>query len=133
MRVVVFGGRDFRNYGLLFRAMDMLHERYNFTLVIDGKATGVDTLANKWAIHRGIDFVREPADRDNLDVPGAVIKTNAYGKKYNALAGFTRNELMITKYNPEMGIAFPGGEGTSNMTKLCYKYGLDVKTVVPKR
>ena len=115
MKVVIFGGRNFHKIGFVWRALDILHAKYNFTLVIDGKARGVDTLAHKWALHNGIATVREPADWD----------------KYDKAAGPIRNELMITKYKPDMGIAFPGGDGTSNMTQLCHAYGVEVKTVVP--
>ena len=117
MKVVVFGGRTFTKYGLLFRALDQLHAEYGFTLVIDGKAKGVDTMGNMWAKARGIPFEREPADWE----------------KYGAAAGPIRNELMITKYKPDMGVAFPGGPGTRNMTMLCHQYGITVKTVVPRK
>ena len=101
MKVVVYGGRDFTNKIVAFKAFDLLHKQYNFTLVIDGKARGADTLGNQWAIHNNIPFEREPAQWD----------------KYGKAAGPIRNELMITKYQPDVAIAFPGGVGTSHMTK----------------
>lgn len=116
MRVVIYGGRDFYKKNVVNHALDQLHEEYGFTLVIDGKAKGADTLGHSWAKSRGILTVREPAD------------WNKYGK----VAGFIRNELMITKYKPEIGVGFPGGAGTKNMTGLLHKYGILVKTIVVK-
>jgi len=116
MRTVIFGSRDFTNTALLNKALDQLHEVYKFSLVIDGVARGVDTLAHNWAVRNCIPTAREPA------------QWNKYGKA----AGPIRNELMITKYHPELAIAFPGGNGTRHMTGLCHEYGLLVKTVRPR-
>lgn len=113
MIVVVTGGRDYFNIPIIWKALDQIHAEYNFTTLVGGKAKGVDTIAHKWALHNGVISLREPAD------------WATYGKR----AGPVRNELMITKYKPEMLIAFPGGQGTSNMTKLALEYGLLVKTV----
>lgn len=35
-----------------------------------------------------------PPDWENLDVPGARVRRNKYGKLYNANAGFIRNDLI---------------------------------------
>lgn len=115
MKVLVCGGRNFSKLGLAWRALDQLHAEYSFTLVIDGKASGADSIAHKWALHNNIPTEREPAD----------------WAKYGRSAGRIRNGLMITKYEPELIVAFPGGPGTDNMIKQATSAGIPVKRVVP--
>jgi len=58
------------------------------THVISGKAPmGGDYWGEKWAVERSIPVIPFPADWNNLDAPGAVIKENKYGKLYNKRAG----------------------------------------------
>jgi hypothetical protein len=57
MRVLVFGGRDFSDRRWLFRVMDDLHARQPITCIIEGEASGADTLAREWAEDRGIEEI----------------------------------------------------------------------------
>lgn len=116
MKVVVYGGRDFTNEAVMNLLMDRLHEEYGFTLVIDGKARGADTLAYNWAVSRGIPTQRFPAD------------WNKYGRG----AGPIRNRQMIVEGQPDVAVAFPGGAGTSNMTKQLAEFGIETRFVVKK-
>lgn len=115
MRVVVFGGRDFCNRSLAFRALDRIHAQYGITTVIDGEARGADTLAHQWARAKGIDNLRFPAN----------------WAKFGLSAGPIRNRQMIEEGKPEMGIAFPGGKGTANMEKQLKEAGIKLLKVVP--
>lgn len=76
MRAVVYGGRDFNKQNLVYLALDQLHEEYRFTLVIDGKAKGADTLGHNWAVERGIKTVREPADWNKYGKAAGPIRIN---------------------------------------------------------
>jgi YspA, cpYpsA-related SLOG family len=58
MRVLVCGGRDFDNVGLMISALDRLHTEKSFTVVIHGNARGADRMADAWARCRGVP--REP-------------------------------------------------------------------------
>jgi hypothetical protein len=115
MRVVVFGGRDFTNRSMAFKALDRIHKQYNITLVIDGEAPGADTLAHHWAVARGIENLRFPAN----------------WAKYGRSAGPIRNRQMIEEGVPDMGVAFPGGRGTENMKQQLKKAGIKILNVVP--
>lgn len=115
MRAVVFGGRDFTNEKLAFKALDMLHKKYKFTTIIDGAARGADTLGYRWAKLRGVKTLRFAAN----------------WKKYGAWAGPLRNKRMIEDGQPEIGIAFPGGKGTANMKEQMKKAGIKILNVVP--
>jgi hypothetical protein len=47
MKIVVTGGRDFIDTIAIWEALDRLHSEYSFSVLIDGKARGVDTIAHK--------------------------------------------------------------------------------------
>ena len=96
-------------------------------LYISGAAsTGADALAIEWCELRGHPYLAMPAAWDDLDAPGAVIKTNKRGKQYNCKAGFTRNEDMAkiaTDLIVWWNLVSPG-------TKGMYKLGKDYKLVL---
>ena len=96
--------------------MDRIHTERCISCIIEGGATGADRLGREWAISRNIPYETYAAKWDNLDVPGAVVKTRSDGKKYNAKAGFDRNGDML-KANPDGVVAFPGGRGTDDMVR----------------
>jgi len=58
MRVLVCGGRDFDDVGLMISVLDRLHTEKSFTVLIHGNARGADRIADDWAWRRGVP--REP-------------------------------------------------------------------------
>jgi len=94
MKVAIIGSRNFIDKMLLEQAIQ--ESGFNITEECCGEAPGADTLGRVWAEEKGIPVVSFPADWDNLDVPGAIIRVNAWGKKYNVRAGKDRNTKMIT-------------------------------------
>lgn len=115
MRAVVFGGREFTNERLAFKALDILHKKFKFTCIIDGAARGADTLAYRWAKLRGIPTERYAAD----------------WVKFKRAAGPIRNRQMIEEGKPDIGVAFPGETGTDNMKRQLKEAGIPVHVVVP--
>lgn len=115
MKVLVFGGRGFNRIGLVFKALDQIDAQYGITTVIDGVASGADTIAHKWALARGKESQRFPAQWD----------------KYGRSAGPIRNKQMLDEGQPELGVAFPGGPGTENMKMQLKRAGIKVLNVVP--
>lgn len=107
MKTIVCGGRDYNNYQNATKTLDT----FGITFVIEGGATGADTLARVWAKNNGI--------------PCATIDANweYYGKS----AGHKRNSWML-ELNPDAVIAFPGGAGTSNMVMQAKARGIKVIT-----
>lgn len=79
-----------------------MHKKETITHIIQGEATGADTLAMLWAITRKIPHTTFPADWE------------AYG----TAAGAIRNAIMLFDGKPQVVVAFPGGPGTDNMVKL---------------
>jgi hypothetical protein len=110
MRVLVCGGRDYRNISAVRHALGALHAKRGITLIIEGGAKGADRLAREWAIANGIPFETEDAD----------------WKKYGKAAGPIRNGVMLAKYAPEGVVAFPGNDGTADMVAKAEAAGLKV-------
>ncbi|MCS3449808.1 hypothetical protein M2222_001371 [Bradyrhizobium elkanii] len=123
-RVVVFGGRDYRDERTLYRVLDAVHARRKITCIIEGEMSGADLLARQWAEDRNIAVDPYPADWDNVDRPGAVVRRNKRGKLYDAAAGPFRNERMLREGRPNCAVGFPGGNGTLDMTERCLAYGI---------
>jgi len=115
-KLIVAGGRDFADYGLLSEALDGLASgEYlnNNVNIVSGMARGADALAVRFANEHNVMLYEFPADWDR------------YGKR----AGFLRNE--------EMGrfadglLAFWDGEsrGTKHMIDFMKSLGKPVHIV----
>lgn len=108
MKVIVCGGRNYNNKDYVFAALDDFHVKNPISTVVHGAANGADTLAEFLAKRRNIPSIAYPAEWN----------------KYNKAAGFIRNTKMIHEENPEMVLAFPGGNGTAHMCRLAKENGL---------
>jgi hypothetical protein len=81
-------------------------------------------MSQEWAEKRNVTVDPYPADWDNLERPGAVIRKNRYGRSYDVTAGFHRNMLMLRTGRPDEALGFPGGKGTKDMAIQCLEVGL---------
>jgi|TARA_B110000908_G_C10223161_1_gene436458 hypothetical protein len=114
MRIIIAGGRDLKNYALVYSMCQFYLQNTQVTEIVSGKARGADALGERFAKDMGI-YVREfPAEWEK------------YGK---TKAGKIRNEQMA-KYGTHL-IAFWDGKsrGTANMIELAKKHRLKVKVV----
>jgi hypothetical protein len=102
VRVLVFGGRGYAEQAFLNVRLSTLHSEFKFTLLIEGGARGADRLARTWAIQAGVPWVEEAV-------------TDEEWKRLGKSAGHLRNQRMLDKHKPQMGIMFPGGSGTRDM------------------
>jgi len=118
MRVIVCGGRDYRNQKRVFDVLDALRKRHVCRLVIvHGAAKGADFFAGSWArtARLGGELVEEephPAD----------------WSKHGKAAGMLRNREML-EAGAELVIAFPGGTGTRGMVSIAEKAGVPVRRI----
>jgi YspA, cpYpsA-related SLOG family len=109
MRVLVCGGRDFKNWKAIYDALDALPVE----TLIEGGAPGADLIARDWAMSRLIPVETYEAE---------------WERDGNA-AGPIRNRKMLTDGRPDLVLAFPGGPGTSSMIRLAKAAGVDVKQI----
>jgi hypothetical protein len=123
-RVLVFGGRNYGDRRYLFATLDAMHRERPITAIIEGEASGADRLARAWAESRGVAVLPYPAEWDDLECDAAVVKRSRTGKLYNAAAGPIRNTKMLREGRPDRAIGFPGGDGTKDMERQCWEYGL---------
>jgi len=111
-RVLVCGGRYFKDLPLLDGSLDKLKADYGISAVIHGGAAGADLMASFWA-----GFNRIPVE-----------VYHANWKKHGRAAGPMRNQRMIDEAKPDFVVAFPGGSGTADMKRRALKAGLPVIT-----
>lgn len=128
LRIIIAGGRDFKDYNLLSSTIMQYLEDVDDTGIvsnpkqvkfISGTARGADSLGEQFAYTWGYDVVRFPADWDT------------HGKS----AGYRRNAEMAIyaseNANDGVLIAFWDGRsrGTKHMIDLAKRYGLDMHVV----
>ena len=135
MKVLVCGGRDFRNYTLLDRVLFTHVSLHDDALICgydpaDKRFQGADQLAWNWAGVNGVIRRHFPARWDDITAPGARVKIDRAGRSYNANAGPDRNQLMADE-KPDICIAFPGGAGTADMVRRARKAGIGVVEIKP--
>lgn len=109
MKILVCGGRDFREADYVNSFLDGIYDSEPVTMLIHGGAAGADALGAAWAKSRGIHSARVDALWD------------AHGKA----AGPMRNRAMLA-LGPDLIVAFPGGSGTASMIALGKKAGITV-------
>lgn len=133
MKIIIAGGRKFQDYNLLKLSIDKFIRENDMPketiYILGGEAPGADLLGKKYAHQWGFKYKSYPALWHNLNTPGAVIKTNNYGKLYNARAGYDRNLKMAL--DGDWLIAFWDGysPGTKNMIKVASEQRLGVTVI----
>jgi len=128
MRVLVCGGRDYKDVDAVYMVLDGLKERP--TVIIHGCASGADSIAAMWAEERGVPVDPYPAEWEDLSHPDAIVKTRRDGRQYDARAGFRRNLRMIIEGKPDLVIAFPGGSGTKNMKEVAAQASIPIMDAI---
>lgn len=112
MRVIVCGGRKYRNEAFIWRTLDKLHAERQFTAFMQGGAAGADRIAKEWAnTKQGLNRWVCKADWD----------------KYGKAAGPLRNARMI-EWKPDLVVAFPDpdSKGTWDMVERARAAGVEV-------
>ena len=118
-RVIIAGGRNWKSAEarvMTYAALDRLHEKHNFYLVIHGAARGADQMAGDWAQSRNIPVNEYPADW----------YPQHYHGKLDRSAGHRRNQQMLDERQPHLVIALPGGPGTKSMMDKSRAAGVPV-------
>ena len=114
MKVLVTGGRDFSNTSLLFETLDEIHKTTTITLIIHGAASGADTLANTWALQKGVPVESCPPDWARCGRGAGPVRINE-----------------MLEVAPDLVVAFPGGKGTADMVQRARKAGIEIVVVQP--
>jgi hypothetical protein len=130
MKVIICGDRNVCDFELVDKAVKKA--KFKVTQVINGDAKGADTLGKEWAESKGIPVENFPADWKNINVEDAVVKEryNQWTKKnekYNANAGFQRNQTMVDEADAVIALQ-PNGptNGTQDTIKKAKAKGIPV-------
>lgn len=112
MRIIVCGGRKYKNWESIAHVLGgLLTEFGSFTLV-HGDCTGADGLAKHWALLSGVEHEPHPAD------------WTTHGKA----AGPIRNREMLAA-GADLVVAFPGHNGTADMVRIAERAGVRVRKI----
>lgn len=114
-RVLVCGGRDYRDQARVFAVLDKLHNEAGISCIIQGGAKGADRLASMWADRARVDDELYEADWENQ----------------GSFAGPARNKRMLEEGRPDLVVAFPGGRGTADMVRKARRAGVEVVEIAP--
>ena len=117
MKLIVAGGRDFKDYKLLKETLDSFQQEYGkITEVVSGTANGVDKLGEKYANENNIPIKRFIPDWAGL------------GKK----AGHVRNRQMgdYAKEHNGMLVAFWDGESKGTKGMIDYAKRIQLNNLV---
>ena len=110
-RVIIAGGRTFKDYDRLCSVCDYMLQNQKEIEIVSGTAMGADKLGEKYAQERGYKIARFPAEWTT----------------YQKAAGFIRNKKMA-EYSDAL-IAFWDGhsKGTEHMINLAKQHNLKIK------
>ena len=119
MKVIIAGGRDFKDFALLCKQCDNIIDKvaYFDIEIVSGTANGADKLGEQYAMVKGHIVEKFPANWD----------------KHGKSAGYIRNEEMA-KY-ADCLIAFWDGKsrGTKHMIDLASKHNLKIRVIKYKK
>lgn len=107
-RVLVTGGRYFNLTGEVHAVLNPIRVKYGIEELGQGGATGADELSMLWALAHNIPVATYDAD----------------WKTFGPRAGIMRNARMLREFKPDLGVAFPGGKGTRDMTERLLLAGI---------
>lgn len=123
MRILVCGDRNWTDANfiesnisnVLQSGYEYMEDAFQFSILIQGEASGADTIAKKYALKNKMLYLDFPAEWD----------------KYGKSAGPIRNKQMIDEGKPDIVLAFYNdiskSKGTLDMIKQANKAGIEVR------
>ena len=100
MKVIVAGGRDFKDYDLLKCTLDSFQQEYgNITEVVSGGARGSDKLGEQYANENNIPIKRFVPDWKGLGKKAGFVRNRQMGDYANKIG----LKSVVAYYNVEVG------------------------------
>jgi len=114
-RIIVAGGRDFKDYAYLSRKLDKLLGNLDpkSIVIVSGGATGADTLGERYCIERGYRLRRFPAEWESLGKPAGHLRNQLMAHFATHLVAFWDGMSRGT------GSMISIGEGCQLNTRVC--------------
>lgn len=135
MNMIVAGSRTLTSrhwHTFIYRRLDFFSQNLKKLVVFGGECEGVDEIGHAWADDRGWPFVPFPADWENIDLPGAVVRVNRAGKRYNLLAGYWRNEEMARQAQGLVLFWADFSPGSRDMLARARAHNLKIRIEIPE-
>lgn len=119
-RILICGDRNWQNFQVILNELSKEHQREPVEIVIEGEATGADTMGRLAADRLGIPVLPFPAD----------------WRKHGRSAGPIRNRLQFKEGRPTLGLAFhdflENSKGTLDMVNVMRKGGVPVRVITQR-
>ena len=112
-KVIIAGGRDFTNYELLRTKCNNLLQNKNIVEIVSGTANGADKLGERYAIEKGFQIKRFPAQ----------------WTKFGKSAGYKRNAEMADYADALIAFWNGSSKGTKHMIDLAKKKNILVRII----
>ena len=127
MKLAIVVDKTITDYAILKQAIKQSGFK-NITEIVSGGAKGVDALATKYAKDNNLKLTEFLAKWEDITRKGADIKVNQFGKPYDRLAGFIRNEFIVDYSDAVIAIQKFGepSPGTQNTIKLAKEKNVEI-------
>lgn len=96
MKLIVAGGREFKDYQLLKKTLDSV--KSDITEIVSGNASGADSLGEKYAKETGVDIIIMPANWTKHKRSAGYIRNQKMAKYADALVAFWDQKSSGTKH-----------------------------------
>jgi len=110
MRVLVCAGRYFADAYIIRKVLDNFHKQQPVQVLIHGGNQFLGSAFEDWA----------------RDVDAHVVRYPANWHLHGKLAERRRNQFMLQDSRPDVLIAFPGGEETTQLVIMANQAGIEV-------
>ena len=98
MKVIIAGGRTFKDFDLLCEKVDKILSRQDEVEIVSGTARGTDKLGERYAELRGYPVKRFPADWGTHGRAAGYIRNTEMGEYADALIAFWDGKSKGTKH-----------------------------------
>lgn len=119
-RILICGDRNWTNFQVILEALSKEHQRDPVEVVIEGDATGADTMGRLAAERLGIPVLSFPAD----------------WRKHGRAAGPIRNRQQLKEGQPTLVLAFhdfiENSKGTLDMVNVARNAGVPAKVITQR-
>ena len=126
LKCIITGNRNFYDYSVVEKAIQTSGFVNDIKEIVSLGEYGVSNLGEKYGDQHNIPIKIFKAEWDDITAEGALIRENKSGNKYNAKAGFWRNERASAYADCAIAVVKDEDKMTENIIQLMKKLGKPV-------